>query len=289
METGSTTLRQAPRPPQGTASISRAVDVLREIGIYDRQGIRLVDLSRNLRLERSTAHRVLQCLLYENLVAFKQPGNRYVLGPLAFELGLGAARRFKLVEVWRPVLRSIADETRDVVFLSVRSHVESVCVDRAEGPQATTAYTVRVGDRRPLGFGCVGSAILSLSPAAEIRRILALKSGSLKAYSATESSEAYARALETQRNGHALHARPSLNVRALAVPIVDPGSGTHGAISICAASSRMDDARIAALIEIIRAAVQPVMSRRGMAPGRVNLPTRGSSAHRSGTRGNTGR
>lgn len=106
-----------PAPPTGTQSIRRAVAVLREISMYNLKGIRLVDLAANLGLERSTAHRILQCLVYEDMVAEKNPGNRYVLGPLAFELGLAAGKRFNLADLFRPHLRAITEETGDVAFL----------------------------------------------------------------------------------------------------------------------------------------------------------------------------
>ena len=110
------------RAPQasvtGTQSVRRAVEILRQVATYGRTGVRLVDVTAALKLQRSTAHRILQCLADEGLIVQKIPGQRYVLGPLAFELGLGAALREELREICRPALERIAGESGDVAFLS---------------------------------------------------------------------------------------------------------------------------------------------------------------------------
>src|SRR5207253_5373151 len=56
---------------------------------------------------------------------------------------------------------------RDIVFLTVRSGFESVCIARHEGRAALKAYTVDVGTRRPLCLSAGGVAIVVRLPRAE--------------------------------------------------------------------------------------------------------------------------
>lgn len=241
-------------PPTGTQSIRRAVAVLREISMYNLRGIRLVDLAANLGLERSTAHRILQCLVYENLVAEKNPGNRYILGPLAFELGLAAGKRFNLADLFRPHLRAIADETGDVAFLCVRSGLATTCIERVEGDFPVKAYTRNIGDRRPLGFGCVGTAMLSGLPDDEVRQILAMNEHALQTYSSTTPEDAFRKTLAARVAGYAMNERVTHGLRSIAMPVGAEDGIPMAVLSICAIASRIQDDRLPALVDVLRRA-----------------------------------
>lgn len=258
---GGGSVRTAGNGPGGTQSIHRAVSVLRQIATFERRGTRLVDVTRNLGLERSTAHRILQCLASEQLITQKQPGRRYVLGPLAFELGLGAARRYRVAEICRPSLERIAERTGDVVFLSVRSGLELACVDRVEGSYPIKAYTLDVGSRRPLGFGAAGGALLSLLPEGEIRHVLRRNAAALRAYGAPAAADIHARVLRAKKRGYALNQRRTLGLSAIAIAFPDRDGEPYAAISLCAISSRVTEKRIPELVALIRAEVDAVSAR----------------------------
>jgi DNA-binding IclR family transcriptional regulator len=244
----------AAAPPTGTQSIRRAVAVLREISMYNLKGLRLVDLEAHLGLERSTAHRILQCLVYENLVVEKRPGNRYVLGPLAFELGLAAGKRFNLADLMRPHLRAIAEETGDVAFLCVRSGMETTCIDKVEGSYPVKAYTRNVGDRRPLGFGCVGTAMLAGLGDAEARRILKENRNALRTYADTTPEEALRRTQQARADGYALNERVTHGLRSVAMPVASGEGPPTAVLSICAIASRMRPERLPRLVDSLRRA-----------------------------------
>jgi DNA-binding IclR family transcriptional regulator len=241
-----------PAPTPGTQSVSRAVSILRHVAAHDVGGVRLIDIQTALKLDRSTAHRILQCLFSEGFLARRHPGQRYVLGPLAFELGLRAAGRETLRGLCRPHLQRIAEETGDVVFLSVRSGLETVCIDRAEGDYPIKAYTRRVGDRRPIGFGVVGIAMLALLPDSEVQDTLERSADALAAFSNEEVTDALARIAVAKNRGYALHERNTLGLRAIAVPIRNPQGAPFAAISLCAIASRLKAQRIPELVALLK-------------------------------------
>lgn len=239
-------------PPAGTQSIRRAVAALREVATYNQNGIRLVDLVEHLEIERSTAHRILQCLVFEGLLSEKSPGNRYVLGPLAYELGLAAGKRFNLADQLQPYLQAIADETGDVVFLSVRSGLATTCIARVEGNYPVKAYTRSIGDRRPLGFGCVGTVVLAQLPDAKVRAMLERNAGALKTFAKTTPEAAFSRVLQARRDGVSLHERATHGLKAIAAPVLSPAGKLIAVISICALSSRMQDDRLPKLVASLK-------------------------------------
>jgi DNA-binding IclR family transcriptional regulator len=141
----------------GTQTIARAAQVLRLIAARNSSGMRLVDLARHAKLERPTAHRILQGLAGEGLVRQERATKRWFLGRLVFELGLAASSQFNVRDLCRPVLARLAERTGDTVFLTVRSGFDTVCVDRMEGSFPIKTLTLDVGTRRPLGVGAGGS------------------------------------------------------------------------------------------------------------------------------------
>lgn len=247
-------------PTGGTQSIQRAVRLLRYIAAHDLNGVRLIDAMRALELQRSTTHRILQCLVAEGLLAVKSPGQRYVLGSLAFELGLRAARRERLREACRASLERIAKHSGDVVFLSVRRDVETVCLDRAEGNYPVRAFTREMGDRRPIGFGAVGISILAVMADADVERILQDGAEILRAYSEEAPSHAWVRVRDARERGYALHKRETHGLRAIALPIRDPSGQPFAAFSLCAISSRLTEDRAGELAAFMREEIAQVES-----------------------------
>ena len=63
------------------------------------QGVRLVDLSLQMGLERPTAHRLLKTLTLEGMLVQDGKTRRYSLGPLLFELGISATHQFNLKDI----------------------------------------------------------------------------------------------------------------------------------------------------------------------------------------------
>ena len=89
--------------------------------------------------------------------------------PWCSSSGLTATPRFNLREICHPALARIADATGDTVFLTQRSGLDAVCLDRREGTFPIKTFTLEVGMRRPLGVGTGSLAILSALPEEDIQ------------------------------------------------------------------------------------------------------------------------
>jgi len=166
-------MSRRPSTPDGTRSLHRAIGVLRLLSTRTATGWRLSDLAHEAGLGHSTVHRMLSCLLEERLAARVAGTRRYTIGALAYELGVAAAPHFAIERLAQPALFQLAAETRDIVFLNVRSGADSVCVARVEGRKALKAYTVEVGTRRPLCLSAGGTAMLIALPSPEQARVQA--------------------------------------------------------------------------------------------------------------------
>ena len=154
----------AAAPVSGTQAARRIVDLLKLMASHRGNGLRFVEIAELSHLERPTAHRMLKTLAAEGMVFREETSKRYFLGPLLLELGLAAARQFKLGELCTPSLRRLAELTGDTSFLFVRSGIDAVCLERIQGSYPIQTPSVPVGSRQPLGISAGGLALLSTLP-----------------------------------------------------------------------------------------------------------------------------
>jgi DNA-binding IclR family transcriptional regulator len=242
----------APGRLSGTQSIERALLLVREIAAHNRGGSRLLDLATRTGLQRPTVHRMLKCLAEENMVQQDPDTHRYFLGSMVFELGLTAAPRYNLREICHPALTRIAEATGDTVFLTQRSGLDSVCIDRREGTFPIKTFTLEIGMRRPLGVGTGSLAILGALSEEEIRQIINANAARLPEYSLNVNSLT-AQVRRAQKIGYAVRETPSLaGVRSIGLALHNRSGMAFAALSVSTISSRMNDKRVAELATMIK-------------------------------------
>jgi DNA-binding IclR family transcriptional regulator len=236
----------------GTQSIERALLLMREIAAHNRTGSRLLDLASRTGLQRPTVHRMLKCLTFENMVQQDPDTHRYYLGQMVFELGLTAAPRFSLREICHPAMSRIAEATGDTVFLTQRSGLDAVCLDRQEGTFPIKTFTLEIGMRRPLGVGTGSLAILSALSEEEVKHVIATNTPRLPEYGLTPTS-LLAQVRRAQKLGYAVREMPSLaGVRSIGQALHNQSGVAFAALSISAISSRMNEKRVHELAGMLR-------------------------------------
>lgn len=159
------------RPIQGAQVVSRVASLLRIVG-RSAEGASLVELVRESRLTRPTAHRLLSSLAAEGLLDQSIEGN-WVLGPEILLLGSVASARFPMEDIARPSLRRLAEETGESAFFSVRRGAETVCLLREEGSFPVRSFVLHEGVRFPLGVASAGTAIMAFLPESEQEELFA--------------------------------------------------------------------------------------------------------------------
>lgn len=236
----------------GTQSIERALTLMREIAAHNRSGSRLLDLASRTGLQRPTVHRMLKCLTLENMVQQDPDTHRYYLGPMVFELGLTAAPRYNLREICHPAMSRIAEATGDTVFLTQRSGLDAVCLDRQEGTFPIKTFTLEIGMRRPLGVGTGSLAILSALSEDEVRHVVTANAARLHEYGLTPTS-LLAQVKSAQKRGYAVREMPSLaGVRSIGHAVHNQSGIAFAALSVSAISSRMSEKRVTEVATMLR-------------------------------------
>ncbi len=245
----------------GTQVLERGVVLLREISEQNHQGSKLVDLVARTGLDRSTVHRILKCLVTEQLLTFDSSSKRYRLGPLAFYMGLMRSMEGNLRDAAAPVLSQIAGETGDTVFLMVKVGVEAICADRREGSYPIKTLVVDVGTRRPLGIGAGGTAILASLSDDDIETAMAMNASRIAQFPAISQDSVRDAVASTKKNGYALTDVPTLTgVKAIGYPICPRGRQAVAAFSIAAVAPRISPQRTAFLLSVLKNAANELVS-----------------------------
>ena len=169
-------LREAPGdghgegPARGTQSVRRALQLLRRVAKCNDHGIKLAQLVRESGLDRATAYRLLCCLVDEQFVD-RDAEHLYRLGPQAVLLGSLLPQPTPLLRRFVPTMKRIGRIGGDTVFLMMRQGDLVYCAHREEGSSPIKILTTNIGQRRLIGTGTGGRAVLGLMDPAEIAAI----------------------------------------------------------------------------------------------------------------------
>jgi DNA-binding IclR family transcriptional regulator len=191
-------------PRSGTQSIERAALLLRELATRGSVGWNLRDLALHCELDRATVHRMLKCMIRERLVQQRHTDQRYMLGPMVFELGASLPHQGELAESMRSAVRRLARRAEGTVALAfLRSGDDCVCVARTGAASYTSEATaIRVGHRAPLLSVASGIAILAALPPAEMRATLARNRRRLRHLGSVHLAQLDVLANASARSGH---------------------------------------------------------------------------------------
>ena len=244
----------------GTQSIQRAIDILHEIAACaDTEGLRVSDLCKRTGLERPTAYRILTCLEENQMLVRGSPSRSYQLGPSIFHLGLAATQHQSLSNTCAFVLDSLAAETGNTVFLTIRSGNDSVTIDRRVGTFPIQALSLNVGARRPLGIGAGSLAILAALPEAEARTLITENAARFGPYTDLDGEGLNVLVSQGRRNGYVLNVgHVTAEVTAIGMPIRNALGAPIGAVTVAAIRSRMTAEHIATCVQLISEQIRQV-------------------------------
>lgn len=236
----------------GAQLLQRSFLVLRALSSRH-GGWRLGELAQYCGLHHSTLHRILAALSREEIVARDPHTHHYILGRLAYELGVAAQPRYDWRAMGAQALDRLARHTGDTAFLNLRSRHETVCIDRREGHYPIKALTVEVGARRPLCVSAGGAAILACLPDDQAQALLDASRPYLSRFSSGRM-DAIVRLLETSRRLGYGYNRDMIvpRVSAVGVAVMNPAGTPVAALSIAAVSSRLSGARLREVVDALR-------------------------------------
>lgn len=212
-------------------SVVKAIKIL-ELFSAAEPRLSLAEISRRLKMPKSTAHNLLATLHAEGFIE-RVDGELYALGAKPLALTQHMRVSVELRDPAAPVLRQLADASRESVYLTVREGDAALYIYAVESPHRLLARTA-VGERAMLHCTSVGKAMLAWLSEEEVAAIVA-RTG-LPAYTATTITNAAALAAElaaTRARGYSRDAgEHEEGTFCLGAPILDARGTPFAACSV---------------------------------------------------------
>ena len=233
------------REEAGPRAILRVPEVLLAIA-GSRSGIAMAELALDLKLPKTSLHRLLRTLEHGGFVV--RVNGLYRPGPESFRLAaaLGqAAPSAQFPACARPVLEMLAEETGETVMLSVISEklTESIYLEVIESA-SPLRFSMRAGNRRPLFSIASGKAMLAFQPAEQQQRYLDQAEFFEFTQETTSKAEMPALLRRTRESG-VVYDRNGIvdGASGVASPVFNQGGEAFCAVSIAGPTERMDARR----------------------------------------------
>jgi len=150
-------------------SISKSLRLL--LLLASRESMRVTELSRELDVAVSTAHRMLSIMRAQDFVVQDPRTRRYRLGPAALTLGWPKPADEQLLEVGHPHLVRLGTDLEETVNLVVLDGQEALFIDGVQCEQSVRVAT-RTGARLPAYATAGGKVLLAQTPYAALRNHL---------------------------------------------------------------------------------------------------------------------
>jgi IclR family KDG regulon transcriptional repressor len=250
-----------PRLSSVTAALRLLKALAREPGAHG-----ITALARELKLAKSTVHRLASTLVAEGYVEQDAADGRYRLGLALFALGTTVRRRMNVSVEAKPVLDALRDATGETVHLAVLTEVDVLYLYKLAGTHAVGPRTW-LGMRRPAHCTAEGRALLAHAPVAVRQRVAGAGLHALTARTETDLAR-WARLLDVARQtGHAVdEGECEDDTRTVAAPVFDAQGSAVAAVGVTAPASRLTRKALRALVPAVEQAAREISRRMGWPP-----------------------
>jgi DNA-binding IclR family transcriptional regulator len=240
------------KPPETRSSVARMAAALGVVA--DRGWISAADLAAALEVDRSTGWRLARSLQSVGWLHHDPVSGRYRLGLPLFELGTRVLDTVDLRDEARLVMTELVASTGESVDLAIRDGDSVVFIDKIDGTHEVRAFT-RSGQRARLHATAAGKVFLAAISADELAGYLRRPLPAATPLTVTDPAALARIVEETRERGWAIN-RGELfpEAGALAVPVLDGAGACVAALGLNVPLSRLDDARIEALVADLQAA-----------------------------------
>jgi len=217
----------------------RLLDIV-QVMAYNREPIKLQDLSKKLSLPAPTVYRFLLTLIETEYVKQDPQTLRYYLTLKLCEISNHIHENINIREIAYPTLKSLAEKCKESACMVIEEDLMAVYIEKVEGPDNMIRGFQRIGKRAPLY--CTGVGKLFLSQMEESQLALVIERG-LKPF--TKMTITDEKALKTELDkirvqGYAMDDEEcEEGARCIAAPVRDFTGKIICAVSISGPISRM--------------------------------------------------
>lgn len=244
-------------PAYPIAAVDNALHVLTLI--KEHNTVRIAEVSRELGIARSSAHRLLSMLTYRGYARQDPTTKAYGPGPALVELGLAIVRNMDIRRTARPYMERLSRETGETICLMLLDPPKVLFIDSIEGPQSVRVAS-RTGRTMPAHCTSAGKAMLAALPPERLREIYAdgrLETMTDRSIATLEDLEAEIASI--RRAGYATNfAESEADISAVGVAIIGTAGEPIAGFSAAAPASRLDRSRVTGIAAALQHAAAEI-------------------------------
>ncbi|MGQ7844594.1 HTH-type transcriptional regulator BhcR [Granulosicoccus sp. 3-233] len=219
----------------------------------------LSDLSLQAGMPAPTAHRLLSTLLRQQFVDYDETSQLWSIGVQAYSVGTSYLARTSLVEIARPIMRVLMEDTGETANLAVEDNGYVVFISQVESNHPIRAYH-RPGSRSHLHASGIGKALLSMRSRDEVQK--SLEKTGLPAFT-TQTLSTPTTLFEdldrTRQRGWSFDNEEHFEgMRCVAAPILDARGEPVAGVSVSGPSTRFPDEMISRIGPVVTTAARQI-------------------------------
>lgn len=227
-----------PAPTPASDMVGKALDVLTLLGEHP-SGVTLSELARISGYPTSTCYRLLKSLGRDHFVEFDGRTKHYTLGLRVYQLGQRVSQAHGFTGVALPVMRRLAELSREAVLMSVLDGDKQLYIHYVQGPQQVSVRG-EPGKHGPVHCTAMGKALVAFAPRdvrEELLETVVLEP--LGPNTITDRDRFRAEIDKVRAERYALaDEEHEPGIRALGVPVLGPDGTARAALSIAAPAFR---------------------------------------------------
>jgi IclR family KDG regulon transcriptional repressor len=245
------------------SAVDRAIQILKAFEA-DKDEYSLTELCNRFKLNKSTAHGILNTLCEYQFLLRDEKTRKYRLGPALIRLGHLAQEQLDIRRIARPYMEALMQRTNKSVLLGTFYNTGITLIDKVD-PVGILHVSAVIGQRIPFSAGSFGKVFLAWQPEAEVDKLLA--EHPLTAYTPASIMDpvAYKKELvKVRQQGYAIDDQEEylLGVKAISVPLRDD-DGVVAAMTIAGFTFRSSGEPSQGTIEAITQASAEISKQLG--------------------------
>ncbi|MBA2453206.1 MAG: IclR family transcriptional regulator [Chloroflexia bacterium] len=233
-------------------SVVRACDVLRAFSV-ERPILGASEIAAQLKLNRTTVHRLLVTLESCGMVRRDPNTQKYTVGTLVLQLSNIFLHQSDVRSTGLPIITALRDATNQTAALHIREETSRITIAQAESRQDLRVTYPDLGEPIPLHLGAPGKVILANLSPAEIEHYLHV----VPLIQTTSRSPANHQHLSDEldgirAHGYAVtHQERRSGVVSIAAPIFDAIGRIVASVNISAPVQRISDEQEARFVPLV--------------------------------------
>lgn len=250
-----------------SSAVERALSILELVAVGN-QGLSNSDLSRRLKIPKSSASYILRVLEKRDYLRRDGEG-KYRLGLKLLSLTGGAMTHMDVREVAKPVMKIFLVKSRlPEAHLAVLDNGRAVYVEKVEAENSFIKMDIWVGHRLPIHTTAIGKVLVAFLPEEQIVQILDLRGMEKKTKRSIVSPQKFLReAGRVRKYGFAVDDEENADgVRCIAAPIFDVKGNVIAAFGTSSIIMHIDKTHLPKIVDLVKSSAAQISRQIGFSP-----------------------